>query len=382
MAISYDTRKKILSLETAFYVDPSEVANFCKQVDLNVSDYIIETQKALASHNGADQFSYSMENSQFMWKKLVGNIKVKFGCIHLKKISEVSSLNLFVGNILDEIHAVQNEVKSLKEEKERLIRDKNDLMKKLEQFATEKSHQEAVLYGKFLSILNAKKEKILELQTTILGEKPELQAPDFSESQTNKRSEKWHDSTVPKRTLHKKSGPFSREKLELGNGDTRYEDSDTVLEEELDDPPVACKNSIPSHSLGSVPRRKRPIKCSRSPSPERSNDSDTDIEGAFASHEPNHTAPSVLPKRKCPAKSPTLSSPRSSKDAYHYDSDTDVDEDTKDDETSMKVNNNLTILPRRVASSKRDKPCEEVLVAHADDQTQLFDTQFLFADDK
>nr|CAD7415366.1 unnamed protein product [Timema poppensis] len=68
-----------------------ELNHLSRQLFLGNEEYINETRKALTSDGGDEQFTYSIENHQFSWKKVdvETDIRVKYGFVHL-----MNSMNL------------------------------------------------------------------------------------------------------------------------------------------------------------------------------------------------------------------------------------------------------------------------------------------------
>ncbi|XP_046401508.1 uncharacterized protein LOC124167578 isoform X2 [Ischnura elegans] len=135
-----------------------------------MSEYLHETKRALTSDGGCAEFTYSFVKSELVWKKIVdpvNGIKVKFGALQLKEMPVSTFADAAVELLLTKCSTLQAANKSLKKENDDLRTANTSLRTHVGSIAKLKSEMEEAVYAKSLAVLNAKKEKICELQEFI-----------------------------------------------------------------------------------------------------------------------------------------------------------------------------------------------------------------------
>ncbi|CAG2059276.1 unnamed protein product, partial [Timema podura] len=104
-----------------------ELNHLSRQLFLGNEEYINETRKALTSDGGDEQFTYSIENHQFSWKKVdvETDIRVKYGFVHLMNVPVFEAFENMIDILLDRNQFLQQQVKNLENLKDSMEKDTN-----------------------------------------------------------------------------------------------------------------------------------------------------------------------------------------------------------------------------------------------------------------
>lgn len=135
-------------------------------LELDFIDFFNETKCAICTQNGQPNFRYSIENDEFIYRKTdEDDNKIKYGVVKLKSTSHLK--DQLVCSSLDIISQLRDAIE-LEATLSTDIRQKHDLfVKQYEKVVNEKNVNETTLISKFLELLNAKKDKISELQSLL-----------------------------------------------------------------------------------------------------------------------------------------------------------------------------------------------------------------------
>ena len=121
---------------------------------------------AREAFGGATQskYDFAIENKKMIWRKVGGKAKIKITEIQLNPVSFLDAQNAILAQLLESNNDLKSKNKDFKRRQDNLVRDLKKAKHLLQEMEKEKSGLEDNLYERFLPILNAKKEKIRELQ--------------------------------------------------------------------------------------------------------------------------------------------------------------------------------------------------------------------------
>eukprot|EP00795_Rhopilema_esculentum_P012932 gene12932-3689_t len=141
----------------------------------SLSDFLSETKSAFAlnSTKRIEEFSLGIEiednTAVISWKKVLDqDLKFKLGTAKLQRDNGINAsefLDVAVGQFMK----MKDEIIDLSSTKEKLLREREKTLKRLEGFVHAKNEIEKSLYEKFALVLNAKKAKIRELKEKCRG---------------------------------------------------------------------------------------------------------------------------------------------------------------------------------------------------------------------
>lgn len=135
-------------------------------LEIDFDEFYNETKTAICTQNGLSNFRYSIEIDEFVVRKLDKyENKIKYCLIKLKPTSNLKDTILIQSlNLISELRD-ENEKKS---KQSIYIKNQHDLIvEKCAKIVKENSEKEKILLSKFLELLNAKKDKITELQNLV-----------------------------------------------------------------------------------------------------------------------------------------------------------------------------------------------------------------------
>ncbi|KAK7864098.1 hypothetical protein R5R35_002741 [Gryllus longicercus] len=240
--------------------DSAKITEFCDALHKTKENFMIELKSALSGNE--KEFTFSMEKDNFIVKKvdLKSNIKVKFCSIPLKRASSIPVFMTIVSELLDQDKINKKNMSELSHDVQDLKAELKTCKEKLLHFASEKASLETILYSKFCEILNAKKRRIADLESSI-GEcsrsSPEgaLHISEHEKISTSVaiRHTNTTNSSLPKRKCLKEavSEELSQEASNitipqgesvLDNENSNHYDSDTEVE--TDDDSVVSNSAV------------------------------------------------------------------------------------------------------------------------------------------
>lgn len=140
-------------------------------LQLSVEEYVNETKLALSTQGGARHFTYLVEDGKFVWKKLdqCSKIRMKYGYIQLEETPYCEAAELMLDSLLEQCCNIKMEVDG--QQKANMVKEQEKavLMEKLVEYKKQKLEMEHQLYGRFLAVLNSKKEYIQQLEERLLA---------------------------------------------------------------------------------------------------------------------------------------------------------------------------------------------------------------------
>ena len=148
-----------------------QLAEMAQRVKMEEKEFHSETLKALTRENmGSLHFVYSVRvcpsgSLELVWKKhlLSENIKFQLGVVTLDPQPGEQVHRQLLGFATDRITSLRGEISGLQVEKERLVRERQTALERLEKCVSLKEDTEHDLYRKFKVVLNDKKAKIRRL---------------------------------------------------------------------------------------------------------------------------------------------------------------------------------------------------------------------------
>ena len=205
-----------------------QLAEMARKVKMEEEEFYSETLKALTRENmGSLHFVYSMRvcssgSLELVWKKhlLSENIKFQLGVVTLDPQLGEQVHRQLLGFAIDSMTSLREEISGLQVEKERLVRERQTALERLEKCVSLKEDTEHDLYRKFKLVLNDKKAKIRRLmeqlsqiaedrntQTSRLASPP-VAGDDPGNQETDRESvERDSDHTKTPSPKHKASSP-------------------------------------------------------------------------------------------------------------------------------------------------------------------------------
>jgi hypothetical protein len=71
-----------------FQASDDHIQQLSQLLKLSVKDYMNESKSALSTHGGSTDYTYVVEDGQFVWKKLdqCSKVRMKYGYIQLEKV--------------------------------------------------------------------------------------------------------------------------------------------------------------------------------------------------------------------------------------------------------------------------------------------------------
>ncbi|XP_049952505.1 uncharacterized protein LOC126468422 isoform X1 [Schistocerca serialis cubense] len=153
-----------------------EIESFCEMLGITRDEYITECQQAFSGGKAVENFSFTVENNRFVWRKeLEADTRVKFGSIKLSPVPLVQALEEFVDFAFETIECCRQEVLDAKNKMGYFEKERMTLVQKIEEYTQNKKEIENILYSKFLCVLNSKKERIASLEQELSDLKSKTQ---------------------------------------------------------------------------------------------------------------------------------------------------------------------------------------------------------------
>ncbi|KAF4527295.1 hypothetical protein B566_EDAN001069 [Ephemera danica] len=137
---------------------------YYKRFELSAEEYWKDVEKPL--QQPLDTYQYWIIGQEFSLKKMSQdvNVSLEFFRIPLSGISIDELQTRIISELLNTNSESQKKISTLNEETEKIRKERDAFKSELEKGLREKIEFEEMVFPKFVQILNAKKEKILELQ--------------------------------------------------------------------------------------------------------------------------------------------------------------------------------------------------------------------------
>ncbi|EDV29537.1 uncharacterized protein TRIADDRAFT_52000 [Trichoplax adhaerens] len=154
------------------------VANrLARSVQMDLHEYLKQTKKAFTANSSANSnfhFGVSLlpdhNTVEFAWKKYLRSEDMKFQLGKLK-MAAVTDPKAIISELFDfslsQISNLKMNIASLNSTNERLSSERAESLKNLEEFVVTKENLEVDMYGKFIRVLNSKKNKIRTLTNQV-----------------------------------------------------------------------------------------------------------------------------------------------------------------------------------------------------------------------
>eukprot|EP00794_Sanderia_malayensis_P016796 gene16796-18491_t len=180
-----------------------ELEKQAEGIEKTFSEYWSCTKRALSCVDNDGKTSDFCYNVKFNDNN---HAEFQLGSIKLCR-NEQRNLGSFLDVAMDQFRKMKTEISSLQANNEKLQKDREESLKKLEDYVTIKNNLEKDLYQKFLLVLNKKKMKIRELKRKKMDEKTiiPLREDTSNEEEETTDEERKEDTSVDKR---KKSMPL------------------------------------------------------------------------------------------------------------------------------------------------------------------------------
>lgn len=161
------------SLEaTVSFADLKQRAN---EFEIPEEEFLQETKLCLSTNNGLEGFKYSYDedDQEFTWKKrTTGILTLVYGTAKLTPCRSSSD------GLVDILTKLQTDKELLSQENSRLRKENEELQLSHQELSRAQKDTEAVLLSKCRLLINAKKEKIVELEEKLEKTKPQPTAID------------------------------------------------------------------------------------------------------------------------------------------------------------------------------------------------------------
>ncbi|KXJ78890.1 hypothetical protein RP20_CCG003200 [Aedes albopictus] len=158
------------------------------RLEKSLEDFLAETKVALCTDGGAPGFSYSVEDNNFVWRKLGGSLTVTYGSVILLRspclLSDVLQNSINVQSHLRSVVQLRNQILlELKEEHEELL----EFQRQQEE---DNRLYEIELITKCITILNEKKVVINQMKKQLADDDDEdLDGDNHHPGQQHRRDE-------------------------------------------------------------------------------------------------------------------------------------------------------------------------------------------------
>ncbi|CAH1786194.1 unnamed protein product [Owenia fusiformis] len=206
--------------------------------NMDIKAYTKQTIMALTSNKSSTlNFQYEVKvirnNVELTWKKHVpaDDVKIKLGSVVLEETDDsASSLSKILDFSIQNAAKLQERIKSLESDTERLASERAGAVKRLEKWVKSKEDMEKDMFEKFVTIVNSKKQKIRELKAAnVSRSQDETDPPTPPRSKVSRSKVKDTDVDVED----------SREKSDIRD---RLSDYDTDEENQRENPTVPTKS--------------------------------------------------------------------------------------------------------------------------------------------
>lgn len=144
----------------------STLTRTANALELNVDDFITETKNALCTPHGLQDFTYHLNNCVFkLCKSTSEGFRIKYGELHLTECPD--AIEKILINSIKSNESKEKQIQALHLEMQKMNEKFEEMKMTLDKVVEEKVHMENRLLTKFAALLNAKKQKIVELEKTI-----------------------------------------------------------------------------------------------------------------------------------------------------------------------------------------------------------------------
>lgn len=147
-------------------------------LELNVDNFLTESKEALCTPNGLADFTYILSNdgTKFKFCKLSEGFRITYGEVNVNQ--RVDAVDEMLLNSIKLSETKDRNADALRADIRRMDESFNEMKLALAKCVEEKATMEMSLLTKFSALLNAKKDKIVELEAAIKC-RPSTVADDF-----------------------------------------------------------------------------------------------------------------------------------------------------------------------------------------------------------
>lgn len=145
----------------------SSLKTTANALELDFDDILAETKNALCTQNGFANFTYTFTNdsNSFKFSKSTGAFRITYGEVQLENKPDIITEILINSIKLNE--KKERDINVMRSEMRRMDETFSEMKTALQRCVEEKTQIENTLLTKFAALLNAKKEKISELEAVI-----------------------------------------------------------------------------------------------------------------------------------------------------------------------------------------------------------------------
>ncbi|KAG4077690.1 hypothetical protein HA402_015733 [Bradysia odoriphaga] len=144
----------------------SKLTATAEALETDASDFMVDIKLALCTPNGLPTFTYHLTSESFKFCKVTAaGLRLTYGEVDL--VEQTDAVEQILLNSIKSNEEKQIQIDTLRLEIRQLNETYDCLKSALEKCVDEKVQMENVLMTKFAALLNAKKDKIVELEKTI-----------------------------------------------------------------------------------------------------------------------------------------------------------------------------------------------------------------------
>ncbi|XP_026479895.1 DNA repair protein XRCC4-like [Ctenocephalides felis] len=146
----------------------ASMKQFAEGLGSSLEDYKSNVKYVLTTHDGVPYCTYSIEDKYFICRKEIKNTSMKSAVfkIKLEVNKNLSNINV-IDDLIEQNTMLKMQLEHVNSQHKSLNETNAELILKVNKYRQLKIDMEEELYGKFLLLLNQKKEKIRELQNII-----------------------------------------------------------------------------------------------------------------------------------------------------------------------------------------------------------------------
>lgn len=155
----------------------SQLELTAKRLEIPFDNFLADTKAAITQSSSGPyraDFVYELKDCTFTWRKVVSDqLKIIYGSVSLVASPRIQFDLL--NTLLDQQQSQQDEAIQMACETKRLLEANTKLQEVLENCLAEKRNLEEVLFRKFLTLINGKKNRIRELEDELRAQQQDLQ---------------------------------------------------------------------------------------------------------------------------------------------------------------------------------------------------------------
>ncbi|XP_034238578.1 uncharacterized protein LOC117643673 [Thrips palmi] len=157
---------RLLHREAAWVgeLSESEIKSFVTQYELELATFI-ENMRAAFRAPSSENYIFSMTADTFTWKRpLASGLVAKLGHVKMSKVEPIDAFELVLENSLELLSTVEENLNKFKTANESLTKERDTALTRVIEMSELKANWEKKIYGQFVVVLNAKKERIQTLE--------------------------------------------------------------------------------------------------------------------------------------------------------------------------------------------------------------------------